>query len=82
MYLSVNDIDFLKELEVYLFEKNKDNIIIEDNIFMLKTEDVVDVKALEYYVKLYNLIEKLDKNRIKNNEKFDFDSTILYNEIC
>lgn len=69
MYLSVNDIEFLKELEMYLFEKNKDNMIIENDIFMLKTNDVADVKALEYYVKLYDLIEKLDKNRIKNNAK-------------
>ena len=69
MYLNVNDVEFLKELEVYLFEKNKDNKIIENNMFMLKANDVVDVKALEYYVKLYDLIEKLDKNRVKNNAK-------------
>lgn len=69
MYISIKDVEFLKELEVYLFEKNKDNMIIENDIFMLKTNDITDTKALEYYVKLYNLIEKLNKNRVKNNAK-------------
>lgn len=58
----------LISIENYLFEINKSSMIIEDNCFMVKMSEVKDMKALDLYMKLYSINEKL-RNKKKGSVK-------------
>lgn len=69
MYISSRDLEILQEIELYLYNINKNTITQLDNNFIAKTENVKDMYAMELYLKLYAINEKLLKNREKTNEK-------------
>ena len=59
MYISNKDLEILQEIELYLYNINKDTITQIDNNFMAKVENVKDMYAMELYLKLYSINEKL-----------------------
>ena len=67
MYISNKDLEILQEIELYLYNINKDTITQIDNNFMAKVENVKDMYAMELYLKLYSINEKLlqEKKEIK-----------------
>ncbi len=67
MYISNKDLEILQEIELYLYNINKDTITQIDNNFMAKVENVKDMYAMELYLKLYSINEKLLQERKKSN---------------
>ena len=63
MYISNKDLEILQEIELYLYNINKDTITQIDNNFMAKVENVKDMYAMELYLKLYSINEKLLKEK-------------------
>lgn len=63
MYISNKDLEILQEIELYLYNVNKDTITQIDNNFMAKVENVKDMYAMELYLKLYSINEKLLQER-------------------
>ena len=63
MYISNKDLEILQEIELYLYNINKDTITQIDNNFMVKVENVKDMYAMELYLKLYSINEKLLQER-------------------
>ena len=68
MYISNKDLEILQEIELYLYNINKDTITQLDNNFMAKVENVKDMYAMELYLKLYGINEKLLQEREKSNK--------------
>ena len=68
MYISNKDLEILQEIELYLYNINKDTITQLDNNFMAKVENVKDMYAMELYLKLYSINEKLLQERKKSNK--------------
>ena len=68
MYISNKDLEILQEIELYLYNINKDTITQIDNNFMAKVENVKDMYAMELYLKLYSINEKLLQERKKSNK--------------
>ena len=68
MYISNKDLGILQEIELYLYNINKDTITQLDNNFMAKVENVKDMYAMELYLKLYSINEKLLQERKKSNK--------------
>ena len=68
MYISNKDLEILQEIELYLYNINKDTITQLDNNFMAKVENVKDMYAMELYLKLYGINEKLLQERKKSNK--------------
>ena len=68
MYISNKDLEILQEIELYLYNINKDTITQLDNNFMAKVENVKDMYAMELYLKLYSINEKLLQKRKKSNK--------------
>ena len=69
MTLKNNELELLKEIELYLFNVNSKSMEIIDNTFIIKKDDIIDIEAMTLYNNLYNLIEKLEKNKEKTNIK-------------
>lgn len=68
MYISNKDLEILQEIELYLYDINKDTITQLDNNFMAKVENVKDMYAMELYLKLYSINEKLLQEKKKSNK--------------
>ena len=68
MYISNKDLEILQEIELYLYNINKDTITQLDNNFMAKVENVKDMYAMELYLKLYSINENLLQERKKSNK--------------
>ena len=68
MYISNKDLEILQEIELYLYNINKDTITQLDNKFISKVENVKDRYAMELYLKLYSINEKLLQERKKSNK--------------
>ena len=68
MYISNKDLEILQEIELYLYNINKDTITQIDNNFMAKVENVKDMYAMELYLKLYSINEKLLQERKQTNK--------------
>ena len=68
MYISNKDLEILQEIELYLYNINKDTITQLDNNFIAKAENVKDMYAMELYLKLYSINEKLLQERKKSNK--------------
>lgn len=68
MYISNNDLEILQEIELYLYNINKDTITQLDNNFIAKAENIKDMYAMELYLKLYSINEKLLQKRKKSNK--------------
>ena len=68
MHISNKDLEILQEIELYLYNINKDTITQLDNNFMAKVENVKDMYAMELYLKLYSINEKLLQKRKKSNK--------------
>lgn len=68
MVISKKDMELLKEIELYLFNQNNINII-DNQFFTIENKKIKDIKALNLYFKLYNMIEKLENKRISTNVK-------------
>ena len=68
MYISNKDLEILQEIELYLYNINKDTITQLDNNFIAKVENVKDMYAMELYLKLYSINEKLLQERKKSNK--------------
>lgn len=68
MYISNKDLKILQEIELYLYNINKDTITQLDNIFIAETKDIKDMYAMELYLKLYSINEKLLQKRKKSNK--------------
>ena len=68
MYISNKDLEILQEIELYLYNINKDTITQLDNNFIAKAENVKDMYAMELYLKLYGINEKLLQERKKSNK--------------
>lgn len=69
MFVKKEDLEILKDIELYLYNKNSEAMITEGNNFIIKTEDIKDLKALDLYFKLYNMIEELENKKKENNKK-------------
>ena len=68
MYISNKDLEILQEIELYLYNINKDTITQLDNNFIAETKDIKDMYAMELYLKLYSINEKLLQERKKSNK--------------
>ena len=68
MYISNKDLEILQEIELYLYNINKDTITQLDDNFIAKVEDIKDRYAMELYLKLYSINEKLLQERKKSNK--------------
>lgn len=68
MYISNKDLEILQEIELYLYNINKDTITQLDSNFMAKVENLKDMYAMELYLKLYSINEKLLQGRKKSNK--------------
>ena len=68
MYISNKDLEILQEIELYLYNINKDTITQLDNNFIAKVEDIKDRYAMELYLRLYSINEKLLKEKKRLNE--------------
>ena len=68
MYISNKDLEILKEIELYLYNINKDTITQLDNNFIAKAENVKDMYAMELYLRLYSINERLLQERKKTNK--------------
>ena len=68
MYISNKDLEILQEIELYLYNINKDTITQLDNNFIAKVEDIKDRYAMELYLRLYSINEKLLQEREKSNK--------------
>ena len=68
MYISNKDLEILQEIELYLYNINKDTITQLDNNFIAKVENVKDRYAMELYLRLYSINEKLLQERKKSNK--------------
>ena len=68
MYISDKDLEILQEIELYLYNINKDTITQIDNNFMAKVDKLKDMYAMELYLKLYSINEKLLQEREKSNK--------------
>ena len=63
MYISNKDLEILQEIELYLYNINKDTITQLDNNFIVKADKLKDMYAMELYLKLYSINEKLLQER-------------------
>ena len=63
MYISNKDLEILQEIELYLYNVNKDTITQLDNNFIVKADKLKDMYAMELYLKLYSINEKLLQER-------------------
>ena len=68
MYISNKDLEILQEIELYLYNINKDTITQLDSNFIAKVKDIKDMYAMELYLKLYSINEKLLQERKKSNK--------------
>lgn len=68
MYISNKDLEILQEIELYLYNINKDTITQLDNNFIAETKNVKDMYAMELYLKLYSINEELLQKRKKSNK--------------
>lgn len=68
MYISNKDLEVLQEIELYLYNINKDNLVEIDNNFIAKSKNIKDIHAMELYLKLYSINEKLLQKREKTNK--------------
>ena len=68
MYISNKDLEILQEIELYLYNINKDTITQLDNNFIAETKDIKDMYAMELYLKLYSINEELLQKRKKSNK--------------
>ena len=68
MYISNKDLEILQEIELYLYNINKNTITQLDNYFIAETKDIKDMYAMELYLKLYSINEKLLQERKKSNK--------------
>lgn len=76
--LKNEDLEFLKEIEMYLYNQNINKMVVFDNNFAIKKEDIGDLKAFELYLKLYALIEKLEMKRKNNIKKVNDKNKTIY----
>jgi len=68
VYISNKDLEILQEIELYLYNINKDTITQLNNNFIAKAENVKDMYAMELYLRLYGINEKLLQERKKTNK--------------
>jgi hypothetical protein len=68
VYISNKDLEILQEIELYLYNINKDTITQLDNNFIAETKNVKDMYAMELYLKLYSINEELLQKRKKSNK--------------
>ena len=70
MYIKNEDLETLKNIELYLFNINKDNMIIAsaDLKFIIDKDNIKDIQALELYFKLYDIIENLQNKKLETNK--------------
>lgn len=68
MYISNKDLEILQEIELYLYNINKDTITQLDNNFIAKADKLKDMYAMELYLKLYSINEKFLQERKKSNK--------------
>lgn len=74
------DLEVLKDIELYLYNKNSGSMEIEENNFILNTKDIEDLKALDLYFKLYSIIEKLETTRKNNVERVNNKNKTIYRD--
>lgn len=63
MYISNEDLEILQEIELYLYNINKDTITQLNNNFIAKVENIKDMYAMELYLRLYSINERLLQER-------------------
>lgn len=69
MYISNKDLEILQEIELYLYNINKDTITQLNNNFIAKVENIKDMYAMELYLRLYSINEKLLQERNQTKQK-------------
>lgn len=69
MYISNKDLEILQEIELYLYNINKDTITQLDNNFIAKAENIKDMYAMELYLRLYSINERLLQERNQTKQK-------------
>ena len=68
-FMKNEDLEILKDIELYLYNINRESYVEQNGIFAIKKADIKDEKALELYFKLYSIIEENSQKRKKLNEK-------------
>lgn len=69
MFIKKEDFELLKDIELYLFDRNKETVLTSGNSFIVKMENLQDLKAMELYFKLYSMIENLENKKEENNKR-------------
>lgn len=69
MFIKREDLEILKDIELYLYNKNIDKLVLFDKMFAINKEDIGDKEALDLYFKLYSIIENLESKRKENNKR-------------
>lgn len=78
MFVKNENLEILKDIELYLYNKNSEAMITEENNFIIKKEDIKDLQALDLYFKLYSLIEKLETERKNKVEIVNYRNKTIY----
>ena len=68
-FMKNEDLEILKDIELYLYNINRESYVEQNGIFAIRKADIKDEKALELYFKLYSIIEENSQKRKKLNEK-------------
>lgn len=69
MFIKKEDFEILKDIELYLYNRNIDKLVLFDKMFAINKEDIGDKEAFNLYLKLYSIIENLESKRKENNKR-------------
>lgn len=70
MNIKNEDLEILKNIELYLYERNSKSFNYDNNgHFIVRSSEVDDIQALDLYFKLYAIIEELEEVKKKLNNK-------------
>ena len=69
-FIKNEDLEILKDIELYLYNVNKDTFDYENKEhFVVRASEVKDIRALDLYFKLYAIIENLESDKKELNNK-------------
>lgn len=68
MNIKKEDLETLKDIELYLYNRNLNKMVVFENNFAIRKKDIGDLQAYNLYIKLYSLIEKLETKKKETNQ--------------
>lgn len=69
MFIKKEDLEILKDIEMYLYNQNVNKMVVFGNNFAIRKEDIGDLEAFNLYIKLYSLIDQLESKKKDTNKK-------------